>query len=207
MKSLSTRVALVLALFVAAAPALAQQSPQIINIPLSRPGEPISLDIDIQSAHIEVIGEDRDDVEFHITIQGSERKIVTPSGTQSVIAGGYALEVDEHDNEISLDTDWRDNKVTVVARVPTRADLSLGTLNDGVIIVTNITGNLELENMNGPITATGISGSVIAGRAAIPPGCASRTPRRTSSRSWARRPCEAAFSGLTTGRAPCLSHY
>lgn len=162
MKLLSTRVALVLALFVAAAPALAQQSPQIINIPLSRPGEPISLDIDIQSAHIEVIGEDRIDVEFQITIQSTERKIITPSGTQSVTAGGYALEVDEHDNEISLDTDWRDNKVTVVARVPTRADLSLSTLNDGVIIVTNITGNLELENINGPITATGISGSVIA---------------------------------------------
>ena len=162
MRTFSIRVALVFALLVASASALAQGSPQTINIPLSRPGEPISLEIDIMSARIEVIGEDRDDVEFQITVLETERKIVTPSGTQSITGGGYALEVDEHDNQISLDTDWRDNKVAVVARIPNRADLSLSTLNDGEIIVSNVTGNLELDNMNGPITATGISGSVIA---------------------------------------------
>jgi len=144
------------------APALAQDATQLINIPLSRPGERMSLEIGIMSARIEVIGENRDDAEFEVSIEDGERTIITPSGTQTLAGAGYALEVDEHDNEITLDTDWRTNKVTVLARVPRMADLYLETVNNGEIIVSNISGNLELGNINGPITATGIMGSVIA---------------------------------------------
>ena len=39
---------------------------------------------------------------------------------------------------------------------------NLHTVNDGEIIVSNLIGNLELYNTNGPITARNISGSVIA---------------------------------------------
>jgi hypothetical protein len=162
MKLFTLRAALVVALLLGMAPALAQNDAQIINIPLSRPGEPITLEIGIMSARIEVIGEDREDAVFEITIENGERKIVTPSGTQTLSSAGYALEVDEHDNRISLDTDWRNNKVSVVARIPQHADLELSTVEDGEIIVSNVSGNLELSNVNGPITASGISGSIIA---------------------------------------------
>ena len=57
------RAALALIFLLGVAPALAQQS-QVINVPLSRPGDPIYLEISIQSARIEVIGEDRDDAIF-----------------------------------------------------------------------------------------------------------------------------------------------
>ena len=143
-------------------PASAQGTPQVINIPLSKPGEPLTLDIDILSARIEVIGEDREDAEFSITVDNGSRKIITPSGTQELTTGAYSLEVDEADNVISVDTDWRADKINVVARIPRRANLELSTTNNGEIIVSNVTGNLQLENTNGPITATEISGSVIA---------------------------------------------
>ena len=159
---ITARAALLVALLLGATPALAQVAPQVINIPLSRPGEPISLEMGIISAHIEIIGEDRDDASFEVTVATSGRKIVTPSGTKELANAGYSLEVDEEDNEISFDTDWRNNHVKVVARIPKRADLDISTHNDGVIIVRDITGNLELSNTNGPITASGISGSVIA---------------------------------------------
>ena len=162
MRTLRIRAVLAFTLIIASGPALAQNAPQLINIPLSRPGEPISLDIDIVSARIEVVGESREDAEFEVSVTDGKRTIITPSGTQTITGGGYALEVDEHDNEISLDTDWRANKIAVVARVPRGADLYLSTVNDGEIIVSNISGNLELSNINGPITATEISGSVIA---------------------------------------------
>ncbi len=144
------------------ASAAAAQEPQVINIPLSRPGEPLTLDIDILSARIEVIGEDREDAEFAVTAEQSERRIITPSGSTPVPGGGYALEVDEEDNYISVDTDFRMNKVNVVARIPRRADLELSTTNNGEILVSNVAGKLQLENTNGPITATNVSGSVIA---------------------------------------------
>ena len=161
MKTLIHQSSLALAMLAMLAPALAQQ-PQTINVPLSRPGEPVHLEIGIQSARIEVIGEDRDDAQFEVMIADGNRKIVTPSGTQALKGGGYKLEVEEDDNEISLDTDWRVNKVSVVARVPRRTDVELHTINEGEIIVSNLIGDLELYNTNGPITAKNITGSVIA---------------------------------------------
>ena len=161
MSKFKTCAALALALLIGSAPTLAQQ-PQVINIPLSRPGEPMYLEIGLQSARIEVIGEDREDVMFEVTVSNGQRKIITPSGTRSLKGGGYSLEVEEEDNEIYLDMDWRANKVIVLARIPRHADVELQTINDGEIIVSNLIGNLELYNTNGPITAKNISGSVIA---------------------------------------------
>ena len=116
----------------------------------------------ILSAKIEVIGEDREDASFEISVEEGTRKIVTPSGTKSLKTGAYSVEIVENDNHIDVDTDWRANKVGVVARVPRDANLELSTVNDGEIIVSNINGKLVLENVNGPITATNINGSVIA---------------------------------------------
>jgi DUF4097 and DUF4098 domain-containing protein YvlB len=147
---------------IGAANAAGQDNAQMINIPLSNPGEPLTLEIDILSARIEVIGEDREDVEFAVSVEEGSRSIITPSGSKPLTNGAYSLEVDEEDNRITVDTDWRANKVNIVARIPRRADLELETTNDGEIIVSNIAGNLQLENTNGPITATGIAGSVIA---------------------------------------------
>lgn len=162
MKFKFTQIALLVALFGVAPAGFAQNDPQLINVPLSRPGEPISLEISIVSAHIEVIGEDREDAEFEVSVLEGSRKIITPSGTKSLSIGAYSVDIEERDNRISLDTDWRANRVRIVARVPRRADLDLETVNDSEIRVENITGSLHLNNTNGPITAHGISGSVIA---------------------------------------------
>lgn len=155
-------LALLLLVFAPGVHAQADNDAQVINIPLSRPGEPVQLEISIISAHIEVIGENREDAQFEVSVMEGSRKIITPSGTKNLSIGAYSVEVEERDNRISLDTDWRANQVRVVARVPQRADLVLETVNDGVIEVSNITGALQLTNINGPITAHGITGSVIA---------------------------------------------
>ncbi|HEX5788340.1 MAG TPA: hypothetical protein VFY03_09185 [Woeseiaceae bacterium] len=162
MKDFMPRNVLALVCLLVATGAAAQTAPHVVTIPLSRPGEPIFLEIDILSARIEVIGEDRDDAEFEITTVDSRRKIITPSGTKALTGGSFAFDIEEKDNEISVATDHRIEKVTVIARVPRRADLSLSTVNDGEIVVRNITGTLELGNANGPVTASGINGPVIA---------------------------------------------
>ncbi|MGD9020362.1 MAG: hypothetical protein PVF46_01075, partial [Lysobacterales bacterium] len=162
MRTYINKAGLAVVLACATVQAFAQAEPQVINVPLSRPGEPIELDISILSARIEVIGEDREDAVFEVTVEESTRKIVTPSGTRSLTAAAYSLEVEEKDNHIEVNTDWRAKKVSVVARIPRRADLELSTVNDGEIIVSNVTGSLVLENVNGPITASHINGSVIA---------------------------------------------
>src|SRR5690606_26277876 len=97
------RVVLATVLLACASLAPAQERPQVVNVPLSRPGEPIHLDIDLMTARIEVIGEDRDDAMFEISVAGGNRKIITPSGTLPVSGSSYSFEIDEDDNEISLD--------------------------------------------------------------------------------------------------------
>lgn len=163
-----------------AAPAApAQIQPEMINVPLSRPGEPISMHIDILSARIEVIGEERKDVALAVTLTGGRRKIVTPSGAKMLAGGGAGLEINERDNRVSIESEGPPDRIAIVARVPRRAQLNLSTVNDGEIIVRDIVGDLQLENVNGPITATNINGSIIAesvnspivlGLAAIAPG-------------------------------------
>jgi hypothetical protein len=146
-----------------AAAAPAQVQPETITIPLSRPGDPISMSIDILSAHIEVIGEERKDVALTVTLASGGRKIVTPSGPKMLAGGGSGLEISERDNRVSIESEAPPtNRIGIVARVPRRAALNLSTVNDGEIIVRDIVGDLELENINGPITAANISGSVIA---------------------------------------------
>jgi hypothetical protein len=143
-----------------AAPAAGQ--PESITVPLSRPGEPMSMHIDIISAHIEVIGEERKDVSLAITMTGGQRKIVTPSGPKTLVGGGAGLEINERDNRVSIESDGPPNPIKIVARVPRRTKLDLSTVNDGEIVVRDIVGDLQLENVNGPITATNINGTVIA---------------------------------------------
>jgi hypothetical protein len=88
-------------LLLCAGSAFTQGNPEVITVPLSRPGEPVSLEIDALSARIEVIGEDRKDAQFSVTIAGGERKIKTPSGTKTLTGSGGGITVEEHDNAIS----------------------------------------------------------------------------------------------------------
>lgn len=156
------RAAIVLTAVLGAAAALAQSQPETIVVPLSRPGEPMSMSVDILSARIEVIGEERKDIALTVTLSGGRRKIVMPSGTKTLSGGGSGLEISERDNRVEIDSDAPPNPITIVARVPRRASLNLSTTNEGEIIVRNVVGDLQLENINGPITATNITGSVIA---------------------------------------------
>jgi hypothetical protein len=145
-----------------AAPTPAPIQPETITIPLSRPGEPLSMSIDILSARMEIIGEERKDVALTVTLSGGRRKIVTPSGAKMLSGGGSGLEINERDNRVTIESDAPPSPITIVARVPRRTTLNLSTTNDGAITVRDIVGDLELENINGPITATNITGTVIA---------------------------------------------
>ncbi len=72
MRTYINKASLVVVLVLFAAQAFAQTQPGVINIPLTRPSEPIELDISIMSAHIEVIGEDREDATFEVFSRGRD---------------------------------------------------------------------------------------------------------------------------------------
>lgn len=162
MSKLSIRAAATTGLIFWAGVLCAQAAPENIVVPLSRPADVMTLNIDLMTARIEVIGEDRKDVQLSVTMLGGERKIKTPSGVKALTGGAGALEVQERDNEVTVDSELPMVRAAIVARVPRRANLALSTVQDGEIVVRDVTGTLQLENVNGPITATNINGAVIA---------------------------------------------
>lgn len=162
MHTLSLRTALCLGLLLGAGGALAQSKPEIITLPLTRPADPMTLNIDLISAKIEVIGEERKDAQIAITMSNSDRRIKTPSGLKTLSGGSGALEITEEDNVVTVDSEMPMTKVQLVVRVPRRANLALSTANDSEITVRDVTGTLQLTNINGPVSATNVNGSVIA---------------------------------------------
>ena len=50
----------------------------------------------------------------------------------------------------------------VVLQVPAQTSLKLETINGGAIVVENISGEVDAQNMNGAVTITNVSGSVVA---------------------------------------------
>ena len=131
-------------------------------MPLSRPGEAMTLEIDLLSGSIEVIGEDRDDVQITVSASGSKRRIVTPSGAKPIPVSSYALEIEEKNNFVEVDSDYRAGPMQITARVPHSASLKLDTVHKGSIEVTDVTGTHELSNVHGPITALALRGTVVA---------------------------------------------
>ncbi|MEO1575333.1 MAG: hypothetical protein AAFU65_10290 [Pseudomonadota bacterium] len=133
-----------------------------MNIELSQPGQPMTLEIGMLSANIRVIGERRDDVQLDVDAATGERRIVTPSGSKAIPSSSYKVSATEEDNVVEVNSDWRVSTVDIVARVPVGATLDLWTTNDGTIVVEGVSGEMNLRNINGPITVTGASSAVIA---------------------------------------------
>lgn len=138
----------------------AQSAP--IDIELSQPGQPMTLKVGILSANIRVIGETRRDVSLEIDGGNSARRIVTPKGSQKISGGGYRVSATEEDNVVKVSSEWRRSTIDIVARVPAGADVDLWTTNDGTIVVEEVKGEMQLQNVNGPITVTGAASAVIA---------------------------------------------
>ncbi|MEM7610230.1 MAG: hypothetical protein AAF270_00930 [Pseudomonadota bacterium] len=134
-----------------------------INVALSEPGQPMTLRVQILSAKIEIIGERRDDVQIEISdASDGGRSIVTPSGTQRIGGGSYKLSATERNNTVDIGSDWRMSAIGLIVRVPSSASLDIATTNNSTIDVTGVTGEMQLSNVNGPISVEGAAASVIA---------------------------------------------
>jgi DUF4097 and DUF4098 domain-containing protein YvlB len=75
-------------------------------------------------------------------------------------ASGIVIE--EERNEIRISSETPNRSVQLDIQVPVRTSLVLSATNDGDIVVDGVDGELELNNTNGAVTATKVSGTVIA---------------------------------------------
>ncbi|MFZ5517904.1 MAG: hypothetical protein ACOY90_14765 [Candidatus Zhuqueibacterota bacterium] len=143
------------------------------TLKFSNPRGSKELEVDNMNGSINVVGQNRDDVEIvvHKTIVAESEEKINEADSVEV------LDITEKNNFISLyvDAPYRKHDGSVNYRgwkhyrykvsfsyqisVPFETDLVLKTINDGDIVVTGVRGNFEVNNINGAVTMKAISGS------------------------------------------------
>jgi len=140
----------------------AESSDQRIAVPLTDPGRPVQLDVDFFAGEIQVSGYEGREVVIVARNRTAQVESETPSGMKRIPNTALGLSVEERQNRVSVSGDWQNFTVEVQIQVPFRTSASITTVNGGNIIVHGLQGELELDNTNGGIEATGIKGSVVA---------------------------------------------
>ena len=86
-----------------------------------------------------------------------------PAGLKR-IAGGTSLNLtaEEKNNRVEISTESYARPVDLTIKVPQNFSLKLSTVNNGDIVVDNVSGELEISNVNGLIQLNQVSGSAVA---------------------------------------------
>ena len=135
---------------------------------LTNPAKPGKLSLDIVNGDIHVIGYDGKDViieaiadiDNHVSrkkgnVRSDGMKRITP-------IDGFEITAEEDNNNIKVETDEVMKTINFTIKVPRKFSLKLSTVNNGNILVENISGSFELENANGSIKMRNVSGSALA---------------------------------------------
>ncbi len=144
----------------------AQQTPsEQLVVPLSSPGKPYTLKVHLVTGSIEVTSYEGKDIIIDVTSDddGEKQSLTTREGMNRIsTSGGYEVTARELDNVVTVQSGNPMKAVNLDMKIPQNVKLNLGTVNNGSIIVDNITGELEVKNVNDMIRLTNISGSVVA---------------------------------------------
>jgi hypothetical protein len=140
---------LALIAFLSSSRLMAQGDRQLV-VHLSQPGKAFTLNVNIGRAAIHVTGYDGAAIIVGVeTYETKDRE---------------SVDVTAHEKNNEVDVEASNGKaVKLNIKVPKTAGIfKLGSVNGGTIMVSDVTGNLELQNRSGGIVAENISGSVVA---------------------------------------------
>ena len=162
---LSFVISLSLLALVAAA-AHAQGSNRYV-VPLSKPGQPVQLEIGLISGSITVEPHAGNEVIVEAVGDDDGEHRPRPSrdgagGMRRLPNRSLGLVLEEENNKVTVALGGIPRDVTLHVLVPRNTSATLSTVNDGDIRVTGLEGTLELNNVNGEIQAKDVAGSVVA---------------------------------------------
>lgn len=140
-----------------------QDNPDRVTVPFRDASKPRTLAVKLIQGSITVRGYDGKDaiVESSARTRTSRHDRTPPPGMHRIDNMGGDLDVTEDNNVITVHGGVRRSS-DVTIQVPRQTSLRLQTLNGGAIIIEDISGEIEAENMNGAVTITNAAGSVIA---------------------------------------------
>jgi hypothetical protein len=139
-------------------------SKEQLTVPLSSPGKPYTLKVELVEGSIKVMGYDGQDIVINVTspVKDEEEGTVRNGMKRISPSGGYEVTAKELDNTVTVNADNPSKEINLELKIPQNVKLKAGTVNDGDIEVSNLKGELEINNVNGKITLTTISGLVVA---------------------------------------------
>jgi hypothetical protein len=142
----------------------AQDAGERVTASFSDPSRPGVLHVSLVAGSITVKGGQGKDV--LIDSRGGDAR---REGDAEATKGGLrrltqqpALNVEEQNNRMAIESGSPMRPVDLVIEVPARTHLDLNTVNSGNITVEGVDGEIEVGNVNGSITLTSVSGSVVA---------------------------------------------
>lgn len=135
---------------------------QRLTVPVTDTSRPITVEASLMTGGITVEAHEGSQVVVEV-VPESDHESPSRSGGMRVIPNrSLGLTVEEEDNVVSVSSDFSSKINRIVVKVPRRTSVSASAVNDGDIVVRGLEGNHELRNTNGSITATDVSGSVVA---------------------------------------------
>jgi hypothetical protein len=150
------------------APLALPQDTQKATVTFSDASRPKRLVVETSFGSITVRGYNGQEVVVETTsrdgIRGRGRKATEPPPGMHQIGGNNAgLEVTEENNTVRVSGGRSPfSQADVVIQVPTQTSVSINAMLGYAIVIENITGEIEANNMNGQVTITNVSGSVMA---------------------------------------------
>jgi len=166
MKNMKIAALVLLSLLVGSASFGQSGSTETLTVPLSSPGKPYSLKVHLVTGSIKVVGYEGKDVIVNVSPRKNEdedRSEDTKNGMKRIsVSGGYEVTAKEADNTVTVNTGNPNKALDLELKIPQDVKLKIGTVNDGDVTVENVSGELEVNNVNDKITLTNISGSVVA---------------------------------------------
>lgn len=134
-----------------------------VTVSFSDPSRPGTVIVELLSGGISVEGYDGADVIIDVTVDdsGGGQSPDRSRGLRRVPNTLSGLTVEERNNRISIEGGPFARVSEIAVRVPYETSLRLGSVNGTAIEVSNVRGELEAENNNGPIRVTNISGSAV----------------------------------------------
>jgi hypothetical protein len=160
-----TAIALITIFISARVAAQTETKDQQLVVPLSDPGKPYKLNVDLVNGSIKISTYEGKDVVIDVTTPEHKKAEDKNSGGMKRIPSGENVDVvaREKANQVNISTEMPGKDIILTIKIPQGAtNIKLSTVNGKSIIGSNLSGALELSDINGFIQLTDVSGSVVA---------------------------------------------
>lgn len=138
-------------------------SPDRVSVPLRDPSRPGTVKVSV-SGGIEVKGYDGKEVivEARARSEKSQRKTGEKTeGLKRIEAGATGLSVEEANNTVTVGAGSPNHRIDVTIQVPLMTSLTL-RCGHGDIVVENVEGEIEASALTGTVILTNVAGVVVA---------------------------------------------